>query len=49
VVLVAGFSAVAASEFQGFLLLGLLTAWVVIVALATDLLMMGPLLKALDR
>ena len=49
VVLVAGFSAMAISEFQGFLLLGSLTAWVVIVALATDLLMMGPLLKALDR
>ena len=49
IVLVAGFSAVAASEFEGFLLLGTLTAWVVVVALATDLLLMGPLLRALDR
>jgi len=48
-VLVAGFAAVTVSEFQGFLLLGLLTSWVVVVALATDLLLMGPLLAALDR
>ncbi len=49
VVLAAGFCSVAASEFQGFWLLGMLTAWSVVVALATDLLVMGPLLRVLDR
>ena len=48
IVLVAGMLAMGASEFNGFLYLGGFTAWAVIAALITDLLMLGPLLVALD-
>ena len=49
IVLTAGMMAMAASEFTGFLYLGMLTAWCVVVALLTDLLLLGPLLVALDK
>jgi len=48
IVLVAGMLAMGASEFNGFLYLGGFTAWAVVAALVTDLLMLGPLLVALD-
>jgi predicted RND superfamily exporter protein len=49
IVLTAGMMAMAASEFTGFLYLGMLTAWSVVAALFTDLLLLGPLLVALDK
>jgi hypothetical protein len=38
----------AVSEFEGFLLVGSFTAWAIVAALVTDLLLLGPLLIALD-
>jgi predicted RND superfamily exporter protein len=49
VVLTAGMMAMAASEFTGFLYLGMLTSWAVVVAVVTDLLLLGPLLVVLDE
>ena len=40
--------AMTASEFTGFLYLGAFTAWSVVAALVTDLLLLGPLLVFLD-
>jgi hypothetical protein len=48
IVLTAGMMAMAASEFTGFLYLGGFTAWSVVAALITDLLLLGPLLVVLD-
>jgi len=47
-VLVAGMATLAVSEFEGFLLVGGFTAWAIVAALVTDLLLLGPLLIALD-
>lgn len=47
-VLVAGMATLAVSEFEGFLLVGSFTAWAIVAALVTDLLLLGPLLIALD-
>ena len=48
IVLMAGMLAMSASEFTGFLYLGGFTAWSVLAALLTDLLLLGPLLVVLD-
>jgi len=48
IVLTAGMLAMTASEFTGFLYLGAFTAWSVVAALITDLLLLGPLLVLLD-
>jgi len=48
IVLTAGMMAMAASEFNGFLYLGGFTAWSVVAALVTDLLLLGPLLVILE-
>jgi hypothetical protein len=48
-VLVAGLLTLGASEFSGFLYLGGFTAWAVVAALITDLMLLGPLLVALDK
>ena len=48
IVLTAGMLAMTASEFNGFLYLGGFTAWSVVAALITDLLLLGPLLVLLD-
>lgn len=48
-VLIAGLMTLGASEFNGFLTLGGFTAWAVLAALLTDILLLGPLLVALDK
>ena len=48
-VLIAGLLTLGASEFNGFLVLGGFTAWAVLAALLTDILLLGPLLVALDK
>ncbi|MEC8194168.1 MAG: MMPL family transporter, partial [Myxococcota bacterium] len=48
-VLIAGLLTLGASEFNGFLMLGGFTAWAVLAALLTDILLLGPLLVALDK
>ena len=48
IVLMAGMLALTASEFTGFLYLGGFTAWSILAALVTDLLLLGPLLVALE-
>ncbi len=48
-VLIAGLMTLGASEFNGFLTLGGFTAWAVLAALLTDILLLGPLLVALDE
>jgi predicted RND superfamily exporter protein len=48
IVLVAGMLVLTVSDFRGFLYLGGFTAWAIIAALVTDLLLLGPLLVALD-
>ena len=47
--LIAGLLTLGASEFNGFLMLGGFTAWAVLAALLTDILLLGPLLVALDK
>ncbi len=47
-VLIAGMLVLGFSEFKGFLYLGGFTAWAVLAALITDLLLLGPMLVAVD-